>query len=233
MDSAQFSLTGPKGRNQDSLLPPLLVNGAVIAAVADGVGGHADGQFASETAIKAIVSFFEREPQGPLASAFQFARNRLIEAASQFPLSRSMATTLSLVRIVEQTAELGHVGDSRVYHLRGTGLVSRTVDQTEVAELVRQNVFSPEEALRYPRRNVLLSSLSVDTQFDFFSTSFEVRDGDGIVLCTDGLYNTVKKADFIESYRSTSTAEEFTASVEELAKKRGTRDDATLITMRL
>ncbi len=215
------------------MLPPISVDGIVLAAVADGVGGHADGQFASETAIKAVLTSFERTPRKELSSAFQYAREQLIDAANQFPLSRSMATTLSVVRVEGYKVDVGHVGDSRVYHLRGSGLVSRTVDQTEVAELVRQNVFSPEEALRYPRRNVLVSSLSIESGFDFYGESFETSAGDGLVLCSDGLYNCIKKAELISQFCSTSSAQEFVENVKRMASDRGVRDDATLVALRL
>jgi PPM family protein phosphatase len=233
MDSAYVSITGPKGSNQDSLLAPATMNGITIAGVADGVGGHADGKFASETAIDAIAKFVENDPNAGLQNAFIFARQAIVQAAARFPLSASMATTLSVVRISEDKAEVGHVGDSRVYHLRDDGLLSRTVDQTEIAELVRQNVFTPEEALRYPRRNVLLSSLAVNSMFDFYQTVFQTSSGDAIVICTDGLYNSVRKSEFIRHFRETETAQEFVDAVVEEGSDRGFRDDATIIVVRL
>lgn len=233
MHSAYFSIPGPKGANQDSLLPPLEVEGQTLAAVADGVGGHADGKFASETAIAAAREFFERSPSAPLVELFNFARERIAEEVSKFPLSRTMATTLSVVRLTGEGIEVGHVGDTRVYHLRHSGLVSRTVDQTEVAELVRTKVFTPEEALRYPRRNVLLSSLSAIDQFDFYGCAFEALAGDAIILCSDGLYNTIKKSELIDFFQQTGSAQEFADAIAICANDRGVKDDASVVVMRL
>jgi PPM family protein phosphatase len=231
MHNAHVSLEGPKGANQDSVLPPMSVGGRVFAAVADGVGGQADGKFASETAVLAVKETLETTQISSLKDVFDHAHKQLVEAASKFPLSRNMATTLTVVQIASGHVEVGHVGDSRVYHLRANGLVSRTIDQTEVAELVRQNVFTPEEALRYPRRNVLLSSLSASRGFDFYTTNFDVQPGDMILLCTDGFYNTVRKAELIEIFHRATDAEEFVRQAEALASQRGIRDDASLVVM--
>ena len=102
-----------------------------------------------------------------------------------------MGTTLSLVSIHGNLAKLGHVGDSRVYHLRNEGIISRTVDQTEVQELIERGVLSKANARRYSRRNVLLSVLSPDRDYRLLEDSFEIKEGDRLLLITDGVSSKV------------------------------------------
>jgi serine/threonine protein phosphatase PrpC len=233
MDSASFSVPGPKGSNQDSFLPPFSAEEFTVAAVADGVGGQADGRLASSTVIEAIHDFLRREPAAPLESAFASARESLARVCEKYPLARNMATTLSLVRWKGSRFEVGHVGDTRVYHIRDSGLISRTKDQTEIAELVRQNVFTPEEARRYPRKNILLSSLSADRPFEFYNTWFETEPGDIVVLCSDGLYNSVRKSELIQMASLWRDASEFAVNVRTALNENGVRDDATFIVIRV
>lgn len=140
-----------------------------------------------------------------------------------------MATTLSVVYISDHVVKVGHVGDSRVYHIRGNGIVTRTADQTELAELLKQNVLTAEQAKRYPRRNVLLSYLGPDSDFNLIETDFRVEEGDFLVLLTDGVYNEIRKSELVKLCTNSANATNFAERVKDLLEATGVRDDSSLV----
>jgi serine/threonine protein phosphatase PrpC len=192
IDAAGLSLTGPKPRNEDNLLIPHVSGARWVAAIADGVGGNVGGAEASKIAIQVSTSLYER-PDTALEDVFAEVSEQIYRESIINPDLTRMATTLSLIRATESRIELAHVGDTRVYHVRGSGIVTRTEDQTEVAELIRQKVLTPSQAKSYPRRNVLTSFLSASKRYDLFRSSFEAQFGDWIFLLSDGAYKKSRK----------------------------------------
>ena len=191
ISSSYFSRRGRKSENEDAALPPVFHGGAWWTAVADGMGGQAGGQIASNAAIATIRASVEADSPPSIPALFDSIRDKLKEIVSEQPDISRMGTTLSLVRIQNQLAHIGHVGDSRIYHLRNEGIITRTVDQTEVQELVERGVLTKANARRYSRRNILLSVLSAERDYDLLEDSFEIRGGDRVVLTTDGVSSKV------------------------------------------
>lgn len=233
MKAAAFSIPGPKGSNDDRYLEPVEFDGRFIAAVADGVGGKAGGGRAAEIAIQVLRDSDRDSSSASFESLFHRACLLMRQEAENCPDWKKMATTMSAVRIADRFVEVAHVGDSRVYHLRKKGLVTRTKDQTEVAELVRQNVLSPRQAARYPRKNVILSYLSPNDDFELVRAEFSVMPGDVIIILTDGVYSAIKKTDFVEARSSTKDIGEFVESVKELVELRQPRDDSSLVAIEI
>src|SRR5207249_495328 len=177
VESAYFSQKGQKEKNDDSILPPFSSKGVWWAAVADGMGGHAGASVASAAVIDALRALIETDV-AEMSELFSSAQDCLKKIAEEKPDLVGMGTTLSLIRLSGQTAKVGHVGDSRIYHLRSDGILDRTVDQTEVEQLVRQGVLSRARARRYPRRHILLSVLSPKRNYQLHEATFEIREGD-------------------------------------------------------
>ena len=233
VEAASFSIEGPKGQNDDRLLDPFICGKDIIAAIADGVGGTAGGGRAAELALDTLKTGLTRNCQTAFSDLFALACRRMRdEAAASADLAR-MATTLSAVRLNGAMAEVAHVGDTRIYHLRGSGIVTRTQDQTEVAELLRLNVLSAEQAKRYPRRNVITSYLGPDARYDLLSATFPICAGDTIVLLTDGVYNEVKKTELAQMHLVTDNVLDFKAAVESRLMELGTRDDSSFVALRV
>lgn len=231
VESAFFSIDGPKGQNDDRFLDLAPTENGWIAAVADGVGGNVGGARAAELALAAL----QNVAAGPrlYRDAFRDACGRMRVEAVRHPELARMATTLSAVYISDSTARIGHVGDSRIYHLRGEGIVTRTQDQTEVAELLRQNVLTPGQARRYPRRNVIISYLGPDADFDLFESEFPVETGDKLLLITDGVYKEVRKSELVNLNVNCGTVSQFVREIEEMLVGRGVSDDSTLVAIQI
>ena len=229
IESAYFSRKGRKELNEDAVLPPILVRGLWWAAVADGMGGHVGGSVASSSVIEAIKSSIEGQVELDIARLFVEAQERLKAIEREKPDLAEMGTTLSLLSLSEKIANVGHVGDSRIYHLRSEGIVDRTVDQTEVEQLVQQRVLSKASARRYPRRHVLLSVLSASRSFELHREQFEIQAGDRLVLLTDGVSSKVLRQEIRDMSRRQPDPKSFCAALVDEIEKRLPQDDYSAI----
>lgn len=181
--------------NEDSVLceHPLYV-------VADGLGGHAAGEVASRMAVDRLheitlsgeVSVAAAQQQ--LADAVRDANRRINASATQDPEHAGMGTTVTAAVAVGDTLGFAHVGDSRGYLFRDGELTHVTEDHTPVQRAVRAGVISAEEALRHPSRHVLAQAVGLDADIEIDTPTIELRSGDRIVLCTDGLTDPVDDA---------------------------------------
>ena len=165
-----------------------------LYVVLDGMGGANAGDIASQTARDAIATFVQQrrlnmEPKQLLESAIQFGCQTVFNAAQQARERHGMGTTcVSCLLVDSKRAIIAHVGDSRAYLLRHGRLQSLTRDHTIVEELVDRGALAAEEAERHPYKNVLSRNLGArpETKVDVFE--LEIKPGDRIMLCSDGLY---------------------------------------------
>lgn len=231
MKSVAFSVDGPKRNNQDRYLEPVESFGGWVAAIADGVGGKPGGEIAATEAIVAA-----RRSAGDAtwdgARTFAEACQRIREAEAREGKDE-MATTMSLIRLADDFAHVAHVGDTRIYHVRGSGIVSRTEDQTEVATLLRDGVLSKAQAKNYPRRNIITSYLSSSAKFNLFENVFSVETGDKIILLTDGAYEIIKKAQVVQELQRSSSIEEASERFRQRILHSGVKDDSTMVVVQV
>jgi len=176
--------------NEDAVFADT-TNGLFI--LADGMGGHAAGEVASAMAVETVCQHFSPLSPPPadaavsLQAAFLSASRRIRQAAGDDGLKRGMGTTLSVLSIAGETAHLAHVGDSRIYRLRGAEFEQLSIDHSLVAEQVRMGIISPEEARNSPMRNVLLQAVGLEESVEVFLLRQPLQSGDLFLLCSDGL----------------------------------------------
>jgi protein phosphatase len=171
----------------------------------------------------------EKSQEPDIARLFGEAQERLKLIASEKPDLADMGTTLSVISISNKIANVGHVGDSRIYHLRSEGIVDRTVDQTEVEQLVQQRVLSKASARRYPRRHVLLSVLSGNRDYELHREQFDIQEGDRLLLLTDGVSSKVLRQEIRDMSRQHSDTKSFCAALADEIEKRMPQDDYSAI----
>lgn len=183
--------------------------------VADGMGGHAAGEVASETAAQTIQAFaedtrardlnrtwpFPFEPAlsidaNRLKAAFRLANRQVAERVANAQELRGMATTVSAVLVSETEAgaaqaAIGHVGDSRVYLHRGGELRQLTDDHSWVGEQMRAGSMTDADARRHPWRNVVTRAISGGADPDVDVVDVPLEAGDRLLLCSDGLSGVV------------------------------------------
>ena len=166
--------------------------------VCDGMGGHAGGSTASRLAVSVIEQRLA-ESQLPLRErieqAIREANDAIHEKAARERELRGMGTTIVFVGIDEERSEayVAHVGDSRVYHLRGNILRRVTKDHTMVQRLVDEGLLTEEQAEHHPNSNIISRSLGgrPEVEVEFTDAPMAVQDGDLFVLCSDGLHGLV------------------------------------------
>src|SRR5437016_1163853 len=175
-----------------------------LFVVADGMGGAAAGELASQMATETIYQQMvrawgtEREVTAQrfayrLKEAVEVANEQIHAYAATHPEVRGMGTTTTAVGVLADHFFLTQVGDSRAYLIRNGEAVQLTRDQSLMQRLVEAGELTEEEAARSERRNIILQALGPDARVKVDLTHQEVRRGDILVLCSDGLSGTVKK----------------------------------------
>jgi protein phosphatase len=187
---------------------------AYLFLVADGVGGNAAGEKASELAVHCIEHFavdalnwcshLRAAAEGDrllaeFQSALAQANDRLIHEAHRRPELHGMATTLTVAYFLGRDLFVAHVGDSRCYLLRNNMLYRLTRDHTLVAEMVRRGLLKPEEVAHHAYRHIVTNVVGGDdpgVQVEMHKMALEA--GDRVLLCSDGLTEMVPEAEILE-----------------------------------
>lgn len=200
--------------------------------VADGMGGHRAGEFASRYAVETIVDTAqksEKEDTIAILSESITAANRMLkEYADSHQEMRGMGTTIVAATVEGHHLHVANVGDSRLY-LAGEQMIQITKDHSLVQEMVRLGEMDEERARNHPDKNIITRAVGVDrkVQIDFFEVNIE--PGQYILLCSDGLTNMVEDSAILEILHESLTLTEKTEKLVELANKNGGRDNITVI----
>ena len=209
-----------------------------LAIVADGMGGHEGGQEASRIAVEAIQEVFSdtsgTDPQSLLVTGFQIAHERILEYAAGHPELHGMGTTATAIALVENQLYYAHVGDSRLYLVRGSSLSRLTRDHSYVGRLVENGVISLEEAETHPQRHILTAALGAGTEAlpDTPQHSIALQKGDVLVLCTDGLWGLLSESEIPSLVVGRELPEACQAMIK-MAKDRGAPDNITVQLIRV
>ncbi|HSA24105.1 MAG TPA: protein phosphatase 2C domain-containing protein, partial [Myxococcota bacterium] len=181
-----------------------------LFAVADGMGGHAAGEVASNAALDALRDHvlnnaelraaFDAHPDDAgaeelrrmLETAVRVACYQVYSLTEMDPDQRGMGTTLSALLLTPAAAFVAHVGDSRIYMLRQGRAVMATRDHTYVAALVAQGKLTPEQAEKAGNKNVLLRAVGPKDYVEVDTRIVSHMPGDTFLLCTDGLHGYLK-----------------------------------------
>ena len=207
-----------------------------LFGIADGMGGHAAGEVASSTAVEALSSGAARvnsEDPESLVALLKEANRAIFDKATKDDSLHGMGTTCTLVLIDAYRAHLAHVGDSRAYLLRGGDLSRLSEDHTLVGRMVREGQLTEEEAARHPQRSMITRSLGIDSDVQVDLRSFDVRDGDRIMLCSDGL-TSMTSEDTIKSVLQQKKSPQAAADeLVDLANEAGGEDNITVVVLDL
>lgn len=167
-----------------------------LVAVADGMGGHAAGEVASKIAIRAtaaiakslrIKDLTQEESDELLANSIAQIDFALAQSVDDNPLLAGMGTTLSALFLRDGSITLLHIGDSRIYRLRGNTFEQLTTDHTVIQELLDQGTITQAEIATHPQRSVLTQVLMGEGRHLPGLTTFEIKADDRFLLCSDGL----------------------------------------------
>jgi len=211
----------------------LLLRKGRLAIVADGMGGHEGGQEASRLAVEVIEQTYAAaingNPQDILVAGFRAAHQRIQQYAAAHPALVGMGTTATAVVLFPAQLLFAHVGDSRLYLVRGNTISRLTHDHSYVGRLVENGVITVEEADRHPQRHILTAALGAgpETQPEVGPTPTPLGAGDVVVLCSDGLWSLLEDEEIRQAVSQHAPAEACRALVE-MAKQRGGPDNITV-----
>lgn len=196
------SRIGGRQENQDSYGAKQTDCGFLVA-VCDGMGGGPGGKTASMIAVREIIAGIEEansdeEIPNIIIKAIRRANMAIIEAGNETPSLKGMGSTATVLLISEQSAFVAHVGDSRVYQLRGRKKIYRTFDHSMVFDLVNQGVITEEQARLSAQSNVITRALGIkpDVEVDIHELSYE--EGDRFLLCSDGIHGAMPESELIK-----------------------------------
>jgi PPM family protein phosphatase len=211
--------------------------------VADGMGGAAAGEIASRMAADQVFSHMtsvwpdDKEVSAQrfayrIKEAVELANTKIHVHAREHPEVRGMGTTSTVAGVFGSDLYLAQVGDSRAYLIRGGKITQITKDQSLMQRLVEAGELTEEEAEQSERRNIILQALGPDPRVKVDLTWQALRQGDLLVLCSDGLSGQVKKEEMAEMAAATPELMDLCARLIEAANTRGGPDNITAIAAR-
>jgi serine/threonine protein phosphatase PrpC len=198
VEYAELSLIGGRETNQDRISVAVAEDAALLIAC-DGMGGHAEGERAAEIAQRTVVERFWHTPQ-PLLDPLGFlhlslgaAHVGVVTLGLPLPLELRPRATCALCLVQQGSAYWAHVGDSRVYHLRGGAVLERTRDHSHVELLVREGLLNPEQVQNHPLRNFVESCLGGEPILPEMALTgrHALLPGDLLLVCTDGFWGNL------------------------------------------
>jgi|ETNmetMinimDraft_26_1059896.scaffolds.fasta_scaffold45067_2 protein phosphatase len=242
--------------NEDALLVHEFYD---LYVVADGMGGHNCGEVASQFSVEAMQAFYESaEITGRVRQAHRYAVANLpkerrdvsfhalrlrkaVESAnvSVFRLSqqhealRDMGTTIVATAFSGSRVYVANVGDSRVYRLRRDQLTQLTEDHSLVNEYVKMNMLRPEDVETFPYKNVIVRAVGLHERVTVDLTFANVRAGDQILMCSDGLTDLVRDHEIEHILVDSADPEAACARLTDAAKERGGHDNITVLLLKL
>ncbi|MBI3072946.1 MAG: Stp1/IreP family PP2C-type Ser/Thr phosphatase [Deltaproteobacteria bacterium] len=226
--------------NEDSYLINLELATFIVA---DGMGGHAHGELASRMAVEIIEEEIFRQRRrkpspfdesGPdavtrvVSASVQLACARIFDLAQRINEYAGMGTTATTVVFHDSRAIIGHVGDSRAYLLRDGAIRQVTDDHSWVNEQVKGGLLTADEARSSRYKNVITRSVGFERDVEVDTEALLVRDGDLLLMCSDGLSNLVTDDEIAETLRS-SYYQKAPAELIDLANARGGDDNISVV----
>ncbi|HVU14301.1 MAG TPA: protein phosphatase 2C domain-containing protein [Phototrophicaceae bacterium] len=223
--------------NQDSLRIQepddernLLEHGSLYG-IADGMGGYEHGGVASALALEAFFTTFysgrpSKSPQ-TMRQAVDNANLAVYQAAQRY--NARMGTTLSVINLIGHQLHLAHIGDSRVYLVRGRKATCLTNDHTAVGELVRMKLLAPDKVRTHERRSILEKCLGMQLFVQPDISTHLLNENDYLILCTDGVWAYVQDDEFAQVVHEVAAPEQIAQALIDLALQRDSDDNVSAV----
>jgi protein phosphatase len=233
--------------NEDSFA---IVEGEHLYLVADGMGGHSSGEVASRMAIETMSEFFAATSADPeatwpykmdktrgyeenrLVTGIKLANRRIFEAAQRETRLHGMGTTMVALLAVRDACLIGHVGDSRVYRMRGGALEQLTEDHSLLNDYIKMKSMTQDEIENFPHKNVIVRALGMKETVKVDALYDKPRPGDLYILCTDGLCGPASDEEIKELVLKHKDLRECSQALVDRANEKGGPDNVTVVLCR-
>lgn len=213
-------------------------NGVAVLAVCDGMGGANAGNVASRFAIdtfiervqEQVTAVMSRETiERALRDAAEAANETVFRLSTRQPEFAGMGTTIVAGIVTKEKAMLINIGDSRAYEIDAKNIVQLTEDHSYVNEMIRQGRIRAEDARTHPNRNLITRAVGVDPRVEGDVYEVDLREGEVLLLCSDGLSGMVEDAKIAEIVRRSNDLETAGQALVEAAKLCGGADNVTVV----
>ena len=223
-----------RNNNQDSIFISDTPVGPLpnLYIVADGMGGHAAGDFASRYAISVVIDFIRKStvvnPISLLRRALVYASNELFKEAEKDKDKMGMGTTMVVAVVVDKKLYVANIGDSRLY-LINDDIKQITMDHSLVEELIRSGQLERNKGRNHPEKNIITRAMGSrdEAMPDFFEIN--IAEGDKILLCSDGLSNMVEDDEIRDIIQDYSSLDDAVSSLISRANYYGGNDNISVI----
>lgn len=212
IDYALISNIGLRKVNEDTV-STIERDGAYGFVVCDGLGGQGMGDKASKIVADCFCDFFKSSEinESFLSKAFDYAQNTLIEEKNKLNIKKQMCTTAVALAINENTAYVGHIGDSRLYFFEDGELTFKTLDHSLPQMLALQGEITEEDIAHHPDRNKLLRAFGTEWDKPMYAIAkpMSLIDNQAFLLCSDGIWEWITDDQLSELLKISSSAEEW------------------------
>jgi protein phosphatase len=224
------SMIGGRAENQDSYGFSETPRGLLVT-VCDGMGGGPGGKTASTIAAEEILAeIYDADKDVPstdvITKAVQRANQAIIAEADRVPELKGMGSTTTILLISEESAFVAHVGDSRVYQIRGKKKIFRTFDHSMVFELVKRKTITEEQARLSEQSNVITRALGIAPDVEVDIAELPYKKGDRFVLCSDGIHGMLPEKDLLKLFSNKKSdldnlVEDIASQIDQLGQENG------------
>lgn len=223
-------------QNQDAFACQTLSDGRIIAVVCDGMGGARAGNIASTMAVDIFMEEFlhgsaqENETQQQrMERAATLANGQVFHRSVTEPDCNGMGTTLVAALVDRNGAVILNEGDSRAYHITGEGIIRVTRDHSLVEDLVQRGDLTRDQAKVHPHKNLITRALGAESRLRTDAFHQELREGDYLLLCSDGLSNVVSEQEILYEVIHGGQADTCCQRLLDITLKRGAPDNVTVV----
>lgn len=236
-----------RSRNEDSFLVNDELN---LYVVADGMGGHSGGEFASRLAVSTmdeVLQTINSDPDATVISgvnseetefgdrlkyAIEVAGQKIFDQSLYDPELKGMGTTITTVLIDGDVAYIANVGDSRVYLARGNEIKQLTNDHSLVSEQMRAGLLSAHDAKKHSMKNIITRSVGYQEEVEIDLLKQKLGVGDVLLLCSDGLTNQVDDQEILATIQKSSDIPSTCRTLVDMANAHGGDDNITVVLCR-
>ncbi len=204
--------------------------------LADGMGGYKGGEIASRVAVTAIEKYIKEKFNSNMKKhqilkiiedAIEFANNAIYEESEVDEELQDMGTTVEVCLILDNKVYIGHIGDSRIYRIRGNTIERITTDHSYVEKLVRDGEITREEAYTHPKKNLLIKALGTEKKAEPDLLNIDIKQDDILLICSDGLTNMIRENQILKIIKENEELAE--NNLIEKANEAGGLDNITVI----
>lgn len=210
-----------------------------LVVLADGMGGHRGGAEAARTAVDVLLETYYKSPASAIppaiAEGFKAANSAVFEKSAADPTLHGMGCTLTAMAIKDKQLHFGHVGDSRGYRFSKGRVEQLTEDHSLVASLVKAGVITKEEARTHPDSHIITRAIGLQESVEVSQneTPVVLEKGDYLLICCDGLWETVTDDAMMETITRLKEPSKICASLVEQANANGGPDNITVLVVRV